>query len=482
MSAVFRSKVPMESGPRNRDLAERSHDLICTHDLQGRLLSVNTAPARALGYEVEELLQISMRDLIAPEFRASFDAYLLRLRTEGVASGFMTVLTRTGERRTWEFYNTLEDTDPPVVRGIAHDVTERIRAERALRESEERLRLATQVGRMYAYEWDAATDVVVRSAQVTNFLCSGGEPVRTTRQQLLAKVHPDDRAKFIASVAERTPEDPTSRISYRMLQPDGSIVWVEKTARAFFDSNGKLLRMIGIVADITERKLAEEVLSTVSRRLIDAQETERTRIARDLHDHIGQQLTLLGIALEKLKRSLPTSLTEARKRAKAAQKQVADLSCDVHSLSHELHSFKLEYLGMVAAMKSFCEELAEQQNVEIDFSDKRIPNTVPQQISLCLFRVLQEALNNAAKHSGVRHFEVELLGTPEALDLVVRDDGRGFDLAAAMQGRGLGLTSMQERLKLVDGELTITSQLKRGTTIRARVPFSAMQNQVAAAG
>ena len=472
----------MESSPRNRDLAERSHDLICSHDLEGRLLSVNPAPARALGYEVEELLRISMRDLIAPEFRPQFDAYLNRVKTQGVASGFMAILTRTGETRIWEYHNTLEDTEPPIVRGLAHDVTERVRAERALRESEERLRLATQLGRMYAYEWDAATDILIRSAEVTNFLGCKGQQARTSRQELLSKVHPEDRAKFIASVAERTPENPNSRLTYRMLQPDGSIVWVEKTARAFFDSSGKLLRTIGIVADITERKLAEEVLSTVSRRLIAAQETERTRIARDLHDHIGQQLTLLAIGLEKLKQALPTSLTEPRKRAQEAQKQVADLSCDVHSLSHELHSFKLDYLGMVAAMKSFCEELAERQKVEIDFSHEHIPTAVPQQISLCLFRVLQEALRNAAKHSGARHFEVKLEGTSDALDLVIHDSGSGFDPAAALNGRGLGLTSMQERMKLVDGELSITSHLKRGTTIRARVPFSAMQNVVAAAG
>jgi PAS domain S-box-containing protein len=473
----------MESSPRNRDLAERSHDLICAHDLQGHLLYVNPAPARTLGYEVEELLRIPMRELIAPEFRAQFDAYLVQVERDGVANGLMTVLTRAGERRTWEFHNTLDrSAETTIVRGIAHDVTERIRAERALRESEERLRLATQVGRMYAYEWDATTDVLIRSAEVANFLGCKGQQARTTRQELLSKVHPEDRAKFIASVAERTPEDPNCRISYRMLQPDGSVVWVEKTARAFFDGKGKLLRTIGIVADITERKLAEEVLSTVSRRLIDAQERERTRIARDLHDHIGEQLTLLGLALEKLKRSLPSSATDARGRVKAVQKQVVDLSGDVHSLSHELHSFKLEYLGMVEAMKSFCDELSERQKVEIDFSHKHIPQAVPQQISLCLFRVLQEALRNAAKHSGVRHFEVELQGTSDALDLVIRDDGRGFDLASALNGRGLGLTSMQERLKLVDGELSITSQLKRGTTIRARVPFSAMRNVVAAVG
>jgi PAS domain S-box-containing protein len=143
-TSVLEQKSRVKSTSHYRDLVEQSHDLICTHDLKGRLLSVNAASARLLRYQVEELLRIPLRDVIAPEFREQFDEYLLRVKRDGVAKGLMQVLTRTGERRIWEYHNALESQGAQggVVRGIAHDVTERIRAERALRESEERLRLA----------------------------------------------------------------------------------------------------------------------------------------------------------------------------------------------------------------------------------------------------------------------------------------------------------------------------------------------------
>jgi signal transduction histidine kinase len=133
-------------------------------------------------------------------------------------------------------------------------------------------------------------------------------------------------------------------------------------------------------------------------------------------------------------------------------------------------------------MRGFCTEFAEQQKVEIDFSYAGIPQNLPQGISLCLFRVSQEALHNAVKHSGVRHFEVTLGGGPDAIHLIVRDSGDGFDSEAAMQGRGLGLISMKERLKLVNGELSIDSQPKRGTTVHARVPFTQGSTAVQEAG
>jgi PAS domain S-box-containing protein len=356
--------------------------------------------------------------------------------------------------------------------GTAQDITERRRSREALRESEERLRLAAQAGRMYAYEWDRKTDVIIRSAEFAHILGLKDDPNNTTCHQMLTSVHPDDREKIVAATDGCTPESPTCRVRYRVIRPDGSVVWLEKNAHAFFDGNGSILRMIGMVADITERKLAEEAISSMSRRLIEAQEAERARIARDLHDNIGQRLALLSVALDQAKLMSPSSAQHFPGRLEEIRKQVQDISAEVYSLSHELHPAKLRHMDMVHAMRGFCLELSEQQKVDINFGHKDIPENVPPEVSICLFRVLQEALRNAVKHSNVRLFDVEVRGTSDALHLTVRDTGLGFAPDDAAKGRGLGLTSMQERLNLVNGALSIQSQENCGTSVHARVPLA----------
>jgi signal transduction histidine kinase len=140
----------------------------------------------------------------------------------------------------------------------------------------------------------------------------------------------------------------------------------------------------------------------------------------------------------------------------------------------------LQYLGIVAAIKGFCREFGEQQKVEIDCKILDLPVPLSPDISLCFFRVLQEALHNSTKHSGVRYFEVELWGTPGEIHLTVSDSGAGFDIDAAKASRGLGLISMEERLKLLNGTLSIKSQLQRGTTIHACVPFNSGEDSLRA--
>jgi PAS domain S-box-containing protein len=358
------------------------------------------------------------------------------------------------------------------LRGTVQDITERRRSDQALRESEQRLRLAAQAGRMYAYEWDRESDLIVRSADFAYILGLTGEPKTSTCQEMLTTVHPDDRANVMAATIRCTPENPTCRVQYRVVRPDESVVWMEKIGHAVFDNAGSMVRMVGMVADITERKLAEEALSNMSRRLIEAQETERARIARDLHDDIGQQLALLSMTLEHTKQVARKADNKIRGRLDDLRKQILNLSASVQNLSHELHSHTLRFVGVANAMRSFCLELSKKQNVEIDFSHTDMPNNVSQEISLCLFRVLQEALHNAVRHSGVNQFDAELRGTSGALYLTVHDSGLGFDVEAAKRGRGLGLRSMQERLKLVNGEISIDSQRSQGTTIRACVPFN----------
>ncbi len=229
---------------------------------------------------------------------------------------------------------------------------------------------------------------------------------------------------------------------------------------------------ISAIRDATDRVRADELKrsESVSRKLIEAQERERTRIGRELHDDIGQRLAMVAIELQQLHEN-SVILPDVRSRIGELQKQISEIATDIQSVSHELHSGKLQYLGIAGAMRAFCREFAEQQKVEIDFNAHDLPSPLSPDISLCLFRVLQEALHNSAKHSGVRQFEVRLSGTSDEIHLTVKDSGAGFDREAAKESRGLGLISMEERLKLVKGTLSIDSQPKRGTTIDARVPF-----------
>jgi PAS domain S-box-containing protein len=694
----------------------------CSRDL--RFLWVNQFLAELLQRPLGEIAGRPMLDLLGHEAIETLRPHFERV-LRGDKVHYEEEVNYQGLGRRWvsATYTPTLDADG-VVNGwvaVVVDITDRKQAELGLRESEERLRLAAQAGKMYAYEWNATTDLVVRSGP---FALIVGETGDFTRQQLLLKVHPDDRALFAASCTECTPANPDTQISYRLFRPDGSVVWLEKTDHAFFDEQGRMVRMVGMVADITERKqrenairesekryrriiettnegvwlldstlrnsyvnrqlaemlgyqqeemvgrsvfdfyfpdyverkkevlsrrqqglreqieerlrrrdgselwvriaatpvfkdngefdgalamvtditerrlveeklreseerfrlvanaapvmiwmsgsdklctyfnqgwleftgrsheaemgngwaegvhpqdlercldiytqafdkresfqmeyrlrrhdgeyrwildsgvprfdaggsfsgyigsaidvtdlkLAEEALSTVSQKLIEAQEQERSRVARELHDDINQRLALLAISLEGLKQSLPASAAELARPIGEASKEVREVEKDVQALSHRLHSPKLELLGLESAARAFCREFSDSQKVKVDFHSENVPKKLTPAISLSLFRVLQEALQNAARHSRLPHFDVWLRGGTNQIELTVQDSGIGFEPEEAIKGRGLGLTSMKERLRLIDGYLSIDSEMGRGTTIRARVPLGA---------
>ena len=229
------------------------------------------------------------------------------------------------------------------------------------------------------------------------------------------------------------------------------------------------LVIAGLVSRV--RKHADDALSSVTYRVIDAEEQERRRIASDLHEDIGQRLTLLVLEVEQLKADTLNPTADVTSGLDGILQKSSEILTDVKALAHELYSPRLEYLGIAGVMNSFCIDFGKRKSVEIDFRSDGLPSRVPQDTTLCLFRVLQEALHNAVKHSGVRQFDVRLWGTSEEIHLTVSDCGVGIDLETA-RNEGLGLNRIQERLKLVKGELSMESQPKRGTTIHARVPVS----------
>jgi PAS domain S-box-containing protein len=369
----------------------------------------------------------------------------------------------------------VRDADGQIIglRGTVQDITARKQAEQAQRESEEKLRLILESTAEAIYGSDREGRCTFCNPACLRLL--GYERV----DELLGKdmhhlIH-QTRADGTPFPLEECPIFRTTRTGQGVHVDDEVFCRANGTsfpAEYWCHPQWKGQEVVGTVVaffDITARKLADAALANVSGKLIEAQEQERRRIARELHDDIGQRLALLGIGLAQLRQS-SSNPSVFPGRIGELQMQTSEIAADIQSLSHELHSSKLQYLGLAAALKGFCQEFSEQQKVEVDFKTHDLPTPLSPDISLCFFRVLQEALHNAAKHSGVRHFEVRLWGTPNEIHLTIADSGVGFDVEATNASRGLGLISMLERLKLLNGTLAIESQLQRGTTLHASVP------------
>ncbi len=352
------------------------------------------------------------------------------------------------------------------------DLTDRRLAEVHLRESEERFRLVANQAPVLI--WMAGPDKLCNYFNRPWLEFTGRALQAELGDGWAEGVHPNDLGRCLQTYREKFDRRESFEIQYRLRRHDGEYRWVLDKGIPRFNPGGTFAGYIGSCIDITDRKLAEEAMSTIGRRLIEAQEEERAWIGRELHDDINQRLALLAVELDRWSQHIPSS-PELSGQIRHTQRRIMQISNDVQGLSHRLHSSKLEYLGLATAANSFCKELAGQSLVEVQFSHAGIPRSVPKEVSLCLFRVLQEALRNAVKHSGVRTFTVDLHGTEEVVELTVSDIGNGFEEQDAFTRNGLGLISMRERLQLVHGELSVKSKTGAGTTIQARVPLRAKE-------
>ena len=369
----------------------------------------------------------------------------------------------------------LRDMDGQIIglRGTVQDITERKLAAKALHESEEKLLLILESTAEAIYGSDCEGRCTFCNPACLRTL--GYERADELLGKDMHQLIHQTRADGTVFPVEQCPIFRTTRTG-QGVHVDDEVLWrangTSFPAEYWCYPQWKGQEVVGTVVaffDITARKLADAALASVSGKLIEAQEQERRRIARELHDDIGQRLALLSIELAQLRQS-SANPSEFRGRIDTLEAQTSEIAADVQSLSHELHSSRLQYLGLAAALGGFCKEFSAQQKVEVDFDSQDLPTSLAPDISLCFFRVLQEALHNAAKHSGVRFFEVRSWRALDEIHLTIRDAGVGFDLEATRANRGLGLISMQERLKLLNGTLSIESQLQHGTTIRASVP------------
>lgn len=460
---------------RYRDLVEHSVDLICTHNLSGVLLTVNLAAARSLGYEPGELVNRSLRELLSPNVHAELDAYLDSLRKKKSAIGFIELWTKSGETRIWKYTSTLrtDGVQVPFVRAMATDLTDILQIQKALRESEARSRQIVQrsaMAMLVSRGLEQRTELV-NDKFIALFGYSREDVPSVAEWWPLAYPDAAYREEVRREWQERVAEAIKNRseiapLEARVRCKDGS----DRDIEFHFTSLGET-DLVSFV-DLTDRKIAMEALAKLGGRLIKAQEEERTRLAWNLHEDICQQLASLGFELDKLGDTPLESRTEIRKHIKELRKHLSQILGELGTISRELHSSKLELLGLKEAVRSLSKELSEFHKVRIDFVGEDVPSSLPNDISICLFRIAQEALRNGIKHSGTGGFQVKLSGTPGAVHLSVCDAGVGFDPRAAMNRRGLGLISMRERINLVNGTMKIRSKPQCGTEICCTVPIA----------
>jgi len=288
-------------------------------------------------------------------------------------------------------------------------------------------------------------------------------------------VHPEDVQHCLRTYSASFEARVRFEVEYRLRRFDGEYRWIVDYGTPRFEPDGTFCGYIGSAVDITERKSSEESLHSLSGRLINAQEQERARIARELHDDFSQRLALLGISLGQLWEELPESQTEQRTGVLEILKGTKEMSSDLHSLSHQLHSSKLELVGLVSALSGLCKEMGEKYKLEIHFTKSGTLPKFTKDVELCLFRVTQEALSNVVKHSQSERAQVDLGANPMGVSLRITDAGKGFEPDLSNPEAGIGLVGMRERLRLVGGRLSVKSELLHGTEILAEVPSATRQ-------
>ncbi len=441
------------------------------------------------GRGIEISLGMAPEDMLPPDYAAKWHEFYQRALQEGPfvieyftsAKTHVLLLSINLLKRDGEVFG---------ISVLGKDITDLKRAEQEIRRSEERFRqVAENVGDVI---WEVDANGLYRYMSPAVEKVLGYNP-----DELIGKMHfydlfaPEVREELKAAAFQVLAAKKSFRaFSNANMSKDGKIVHLETSGVPVLDEFGNLVGYRGSDTDVTERKRAEEelkeseealrksqkYLQKLAGRLISAQEEELRRLSRELHDDLTQRLAVLAIEADKLELELnkkTEACPEISQKISQMKEQLISVSEDVHAISRQLHPTILDDLGLVRAIESTCVMLMKQENIEIAFAKADVPALIPKDTALCLYRIVQEGLRNIIRHSHARDAEIFLKGTDSSVCLTIRDAGIGFDPAEVRQQPGLGLASMRERVGLVGGDFSITSQPGKGTVIRVCVSVTA---------
>jgi PAS domain S-box-containing protein len=459
----------LDSLPASIAVLDREGIIIAVNDAWSRFSADNGVSAAAAGPGAS-YLGLCYEAVAAGVAGAAEVVETIERACRGESSG-LPIEYRADSRRAYRwFVMTAEPLRRPEGGTVVThwEITARKQNEIALRESEDRFRHLADA--LPVAIWMSDTEGACTYFNRGWFELTGRALEDEYGDGWLEGVHVADQAAcmdiYLRALHSRQP----FRMEYRMRCHDGEYRWLIHHGVPRYGNEGAFHGYIGGCFDITDSKDAEQALRGLNRRLMSAQDDERRRIARELHDHLGQQLALLAIDLQQLSMHRPASWEGLTTALQEAWRRTTEIASDVHSISHRLHPAKMEALGLVATMRAHCRDVS-RQSLVAEFIDQDVPRDIPPDRALSLFRILEEALSNVVRHSGARSAHVALAGSDGDVVLRIADDGRGFDERDTEAG--LGLISIRERVQALDGNVSMSSHPGRGTVIEVRVPAAA---------
>jgi len=362
---------------------------------------------------------------------------------------------------------------------VANDITDRRLTEQALREQRTLLAEAQKVAGLGSWEWDPDTGRVSWSSELYRILGVLPQDLAPSFENYLERVHPEDRQQSGAMVARALMDSRGFSMLERIVRPGGEVRYLRSQGEVVRNERGKPIKILVACVDITEQRHSEAALRQaaqdlhgLTRRLVQAEEAERRRLARELHDRVGQSLSALNINLDIVSRESHALTPALRQRLDDSLGLVDSTLQSIENVMAELRPPLLDEYGLGAALGWHAEEFARRTGVRVAVADRNpaeSKNARPE-AAVALFRIAQEALNNVLKHAKATNVRLEVSATDEELILHVEDDGQGFELASARRGRW-GMTTMRERAEAAGGQLHIASSPGEGTRIHARVPL-----------
>lgn len=352
---------------------------------------------------------------------------------------------------------------------------------RQLEQSDERFHLLASSTSDVIVDWNFAADVVWANDPRQAFAAAPSPKPEEALKNWLQRIHPDDRSRvrrsFLAAIIQKAN---TWTQEYRYLKDDGSFVHILNRFQILYSDTGKPTRLIGNGMDISERKEAEELTRDLSRRILEAQEGERRRVSRELHDSVNQILASVKFRIESLEEQFTGRSLRFKREARKTKHLLNKVMAEVRRISRNLRPAELDDLGLASAVRSLAEEFTERTEIGITLLEPWPRNALSPEITETLYRIIQEALTNVEKHSSATRVTIGFAATPDQLVCSISDNGRGMQQddpgKTRSKGGGLGVVDMRERLSFLKGTLEISPRGKRGTTLTVRIPLVSYQS------